>query len=90
MIRQRGNVAIYKVISEETNKLYFVELLRLDNNYYGNPRYEGHIIRVENVMEYGYCGAHSFRFTGHYFGDEKEAQWLVSYFEKKLNKLHNN
>jgi len=90
MIRQRDNVAIYRVFSEKSGTLYFVELLRLQNNYYGNPRFEAHIIRPDNVNKYGYCGAHVFRFTGHYLGDDVEAKWIIDYFEKKLEKLHNN
>ena len=89
MVRQRDNVAVYKVISKNTGAKYYVELLRLDNNYYGNPRYEAHIIRVDFLEECDYCGAHVFRFTGHYMSEQDECDWIVDYFEKKLNKLHN-
>lgn len=85
MVRQKDNVAIYKVTTEKHN--YYVELLKLHNNYDGNPRYEAHLIRADLVEQYNYCGAHVYRFTGHYMDDINEAQWIVEYHEKKIAKI---
>ena len=85
MVRQKDNVAIYKVTTEKHN--YYVELLRLQNNYYGTPRFEAHLICVDKVEQYNYCGAHVYRFTGHYMDDIKEVHWIVDYHEKKLAKI---
>ena len=83
MVRQKDNVSIYKVPGEKTGRNYYVELLRLQNNYYGNPRYEAHLIRVDIVEQYNYCGAFVYRFTGHYLDDINEAKWIVNYHENK-------
>ena len=90
MIRQRDNVSIYKIVSQDTGKQYYVELLRLQNNYYGNPRFEAHIISIEHIEKYNYCGAWVYRFTGHYCGDQGECDFIVAYHEKKISKAHNN
>ena len=90
MIRQRDNVAIYKVVSENTNLEYYVELLRLQNNYYGNPRFEAHILKTELIKKYGYSGAWVYRFTGHYLDDYEECKFIVNYHEKKIEHTHSN
>lgn len=90
MVRQRDNESIYKVVSSFTNRHYYVELIRLQNNYYGNPRFEAHIISLEHIEKYNYCGAWVYRFTGHYYDDQAECDFIVSYHEKKMQKDHNN
>lgn len=90
MIRQKESVLIYKVVSSFTNNHYYVELLRLQNNYYGNPRFEAHIISLEHIEKYGYCGAWVYRFTGHFISEQAECDFIVGYHEKKILKGHNN
>lgn len=79
MVRRRENVGTYFI---ETNKLYAVTLKRLENNYYGNPRYEATIITLSNLGGVGYDPSIVYRFTGHYTGDQAEAEWIVNYHEK--------
>lgn len=90
MVRQRDNTGVYKVTSTFTGKQYYVELIRLQNNYYGNPRFEAHIISIERIEKYGYCGAWNYRFTGHYLDDIDECKFIVEYHEKKIELAHKN
>ena len=85
MVRQKDNVSIYKVTTEKRN--YYVELIRLQNNYYGTPRFEAHLIRTDMVEQFKYCGAHVYSFTGHYMDEIEEANWIVQYHEKKIAKI---
>lgn len=84
MIRQKDNAGVYKV--ETDSRKYYVELIRLQNNYYGTPRFEAHIIRVDSIEQYDYCGAIVYRFNGHYLTDMEEAKFIVDYHEKKILK----
>lgn len=79
MVRRRDNKATYRVNSKAH---YLVTLIRLENNYYGNPRYEATIINLD--YEDIYIASPSFRFTGHYLGDAEEAKWIVQYYENKI------
>jgi hypothetical protein len=90
MVRQKDNVAVYKITGEKTGRNYYVELLHLQNNYYGNPRFEAHIISIEHIEKYDYCGAWVYRFTGHYFSEQEECNWIVGYHEKKKELAHKN
>ena len=89
MVRQRDNVGVYKVVSKDTKRIYYVELIGLQNNYYGQSRFEAHIIRTDLIEQYDYCGAYVYRFTGHCAGNEYEADWIVQYHEKKIERTQN-
>ena len=84
MIRQKDNTSVYKVVTD--NRTYYVELIRLQNSYYGEPRYEAHIIRIDIIEECNYCGAYVYRFGGYHGGNEYEAKFIVDYHEKKILK----
>ena len=90
MVRQKDNTSIYKVVSPTTNNHYYVELIRLQNNYFGSSRFEAHIISIEHIEKYDYCGAWVYRFTGHFMDDKQECDFIVAYHEKKVMKTHNN
>lgn len=77
MVRRRENVGVYLV---ESKHIYAVTLKRLENNYYGSPRYEATITNLGNLKD-GYDPATVYRFTGHYIGDQMEAEWIVKYHE---------
>jgi hypothetical protein len=83
MVRQKDNRAAYPVT---TDNHYIVTLERLQNNYYGNPRFEAAIINLDHAAG-GYVGAHVYRFTGHYMDEYKEARWIVDYHEHKAQKM---
>lgn len=88
MIRQKDNVAVVKVVTHIEK--YYVVMLRLNNTYNGTPRWQATIIRTSYVEKFGdHVGAHVFRFIGHYGNIEHEAEWIVTYFEKKLLNLEN-
>lgn len=76
MVRRRENKATYRIYS---NSFYLVTLTRLENNYYGNPRYEAIIINLHCAGTY--ITSLVYRFTGHYMDDIKEAEWIVKYHE---------
>lgn len=84
MVIRRVNRTVIKVTSNKGND-YLVTLDHLKNNAYGNPRYEACITSLAKEDHYKnyYCGA-VYRFTGHYFGDEKECEWVVNYHEEHL------
>lgn len=83
MVRQKDNVAVVKVVTDLEK--YYVTMLRLNNTYSGQPRWQATIIRTSYVEKFGeHVGAHVFRFSGHYGNTEQEAEWIVNYFEKKL------
>lgn len=84
MIRQKDNEAIYKVTSDTTGVKYYVELMRLQNNYYGNPRFEAHILNTELIEKLNSTCACVYRFTGHFCGDYEECKFIVAYHEKKI------
>lgn len=84
MIRQRDNIGVYKVVTD--SRVYYVELIHLENNYYGTPRFEAHIIRIDLINQYDYCGAYVYRFTGHFMDDIEESKFIVNYHEKKILK----
>lgn len=90
MIRRRDNISIYKVVSQDTGNHYCVELLRLENNYYGNPRFEAHIISINSIEKYDDYVAWVYRFTGHYYGNKEEAEFIAAYHEKKIEQAHKN
>jgi hypothetical protein len=83
MVRQKDNVSVVKVVTDLDK--YYVTMLRLNNTYSGQPRWQATIIRTLYVEKFGeHVGAHVFRFGGHYGNEEQEAEWIVKYFEKKL------
>ena len=86
MTRQYDNVGAYLVTRADEN--YLVELRHLKNTEAGNPRYEAVIFDLDCVKKYAYTGGHSFTFTGHYFGDQGEAEWIVNYFLYRVEKMH--
>lgn len=88
MVRQKDNVAVYKIVTEK--RAYYVELFHLKNTYNGVARFEAHIIRTNIVEHYDYCGAHVYRFTGHCSSELDEAKFIVNYHERKIEKLYNN
>lgn len=78
MVRRRDNRGSYRVNSKNH---YLVTLVRLENNYYGNPRYEATVINLDNADSFIYSPV--YRFTGHYFSEQDEAVWIVGYHENK-------
>ena len=82
MVRQRDNRSAYTVTLESH---YIVTLERLQNSYYGNPRFEAGIINLDKMG--GYIGVHVYRFTGHYMDEYQEARWIVEYHVKKAHKM---
>lgn len=77
MIRARDNRVTYRINSKHH---YLVTMQRLNNTYYGNPRYEATIINLDN--EDIYIASFVYRFTGHYYGDIDEAKQIVLHHEK--------
>lgn len=91
-MKRRNNLNTIKVETEKG--LYAVTLERLPNGYAGQPRYEAAIVCLW-VKEWGLNLAESinaqeifhtpcYRFQGHYYGYEGEADWIVRQFEKEV------
>ena len=78
MVRRRDNRGSYRVNSKHH---YIVTMVRLENNYYGNPRWEATIINLDNIETFIYAPV--YRFTGHYMNEQHEAEWIVNYYENK-------
>lgn len=80
MIRQRDTRSTYVI---RLNHVYYVTLQRLENNYNGNPRYEATIINTDAAID-NYILSRVYRFTGHFLGDNNEAEWIAKYHESKI------
>lgn len=83
MTKRLNNVNIYKVVKGE--RVFGVQLEYLKNDYNGNPRYKATVYALDNFNGQNWFG-YVYTFTGHYCGDLKEAEWIVDYHLKQLNK----
>ena len=83
MTRRLYNTEIYKVENEVG--IFGVALERIKNNINGGPRYKATIFRLADYNGYNWI-AYNYTFTGHYCGDRKEAEWILNYHLKQLNK----
>ena len=79
MTKRIDNKATYKVVTK--NGVYFVTLTHLKNDINGGLRYEANIIKNVDTSNDGYLTTFCYRFSGHYAGDNGEAQWIVNYHE---------
>lgn len=78
MTIKRDSKNNFRVTTKSGNN-YIVTLTRLNNTYSGTPRYEANIINLayteKEFISFVY------RFTGHYCGDSKEAEYIAEYHE---------
>ena len=85
MIRRHDNPTTYQV--NTTRALYAVTLERQHNDRNGNGRYKANVIVLqvhgepEPVRNYYTT---QFTFTGHCFGEQGEAQFIVDHYESIL------
>ena len=73
MTRRFDNIQVYRIPTEHA--LYHVLLTRIKNDVNGKPRYEAFITTSNDDAAYHY------RFSGHYYGDAREADYIVGYHE---------
>ena len=71
-------VSTFQVEGKTSN--YLVTLEPLKNTTYGNPRFKATIVDLEN---WALCGW-QYTFTGHYYGYDGEAEWVVNHHENIL------
>lgn len=85
-MRKNDSKTIYRIETERA--FYAVTLDRLKNTTAGQPRYNATIILINwknrNDTPAALYFAPNYTFKGHYFGDEGEARWIVSEYEKAL------
>lgn len=74
MTKRFDNKNTYLV--ERDGRKYAVTLSRVNNDVNGNPRFEALITDIEALAS-GYSTTYTYRFGGHYMGNEDEAAWIV-------------
>ena len=79
MIYQLNKMTTYKFLIK--HKTYYVLITSIKNTYCGQPRYEAIITRAtnDNYTRYSY----KYRFNGHYFGEKKEALFILKHHLSK-------
>ena len=69
------------------NTAYAVTLTTIQNDVNGNPRYEASVTNLSTLANCGSAGAFRYRFTGHYFGEVREAEFILDrHLEKASGK----
>jgi len=70
MLRRLNNIDVVELAN------YTVTLQRIKNGQYGTPRYEAVIIYTgeDRGMD---RAAYKYRFTGHYYSERQEAEWIL-------------
>jgi len=70
MVRRLNNIDVIEF------GFYTVTLQRIKNGQYGTPRYEAVIIYTgpDRGMD---RGGYKYRFTGHYYSERQEAEWIL-------------
>jgi len=83
MVKKLQPVNSYHI--EHNGNSYLVTMVGLKNDRNGNKRYEATITGAD-VCHIQYGRAYSFRytFTGHCFGEDEEALWIVAVHERKM------
>ena len=76
MVRRLNNIDVIEF------GFYTVTLQKLKNGQYGCPRYEAVIIYTGPDRGMDRSG-YKYRFTGHYYSERQEAEWIL---EQHLNK----
>lgn len=74
-MKQLTTQTTYRLVRGAT--AYAVTLTTIHNDINGNPRYEASVTNLSDLENYGYAGAFRYRFTGHYFGEHKEAEFIL-------------
>ena len=79
MTKRLYQINAYRITTDKRE--YIVTLKHLRNTPNGNPRYKAVIIFIEDNTPSFYNAVYTF--TGHYFGDYKEAEHIVKYHEER-------
>ena len=82
MIKRQNQIDAFSVSTETRD--YIVTLERLNNDRNGNPRYKAVIIFTEDGATSFYNAVYTF--TGHYYGERKEAEYIVKHYEEERAK----
>lgn len=80
-MRRCNQINAFSVNTEKSN--YIVTLERLKNGANGQPRYKAVVIAL-NSGPNDYFNA-VYTFSGHYFKESEEAQFIVNEYERGLN-----
>lgn len=76
MVKQLMNVSTYAFT--KNNRKYFVTIERIGNTPCGNPRFEARIISNDCPYPlHEYCFTVKYRFSGHYYDEHAEAEWIL-------------
>ena len=79
MLRRLNNIDVVELAN------YTVTLQRITNGQYGTPRYEAVIIYTGEGRGMDRSG-YKYRFTGHYYSERQEAEWILEQHLKKEDK----
>ena len=91
MIKRKNQISCYYITGQAG--AYFVTMERLHNTPSGCPKFRAVIIEMRDNhagiidLEDGasYWNA-VYDFTGHYYSERQEAQWIVNYYEESTHK----
>lgn len=65
---------------------YMVTLERLKNDKYGTPRFKAFITDTKDAINRGASGTWCYKFTGNYRSEQEEAEKILNYHLKQLEK----
>lgn len=81
MARRFDNKTTYKV--KGNLGVYAVTMERQRNGVNGEPRWEAQITRLDNLINWNATWTVCYRFSGHYYNEADEAEWIVKHYEEE-------